>query len=67
MGGANAPARAGGREASLRLAPTAGSAVREGVHLNKNLRRLYVEERLQVCYRIGRKPAAIRVPVDRTA
>jgi putative transposase len=38
---------------------------REGVHLNhKKLRRLYVEERLQVRRRIGRKRAALtRVPL----
>jgi putative transposase len=38
---------------------------REGVHLNhKKLRRLYVEERLQVRRRIGRKRAAVtRVPL----
>lgn len=38
---------------------------REGVHLNhKKLRRLYVEERLQVRRRVGRKRAAVtRVPL----
>jgi len=38
---------------------------REGVHMNhKKLRRLYVEERLQVRRRIGRKRAAVtRVPL----
>jgi putative transposase len=38
---------------------------REGVHMNhKRLRRLYVEERLQVRRRIGRKRAAVtRVPL----